>query len=73
MNINKYTEKAREAVAAAVELAKQGNNPQLEPEHLLVALATALRGHRLGWHERGRSRLHFLLPAGLRRTRWPGA
>src|SRR5882757_9855814 len=38
MNINKYTEKAREAVAAAVELAKQANNPQLEPEHLLVAL-----------------------------------
>src|SRR5262245_45200406 len=38
MNINKYTEKAREAVAAAVELATQQNNPQLEPEHLLVAL-----------------------------------
>ena len=38
MNINKYTEKAREAVAAAVELAQQANNPQLEPEHLLVAL-----------------------------------
>jgi ATP-dependent Clp protease ATP-binding subunit ClpB len=38
MNINKYTEKAREAVAAAIELAQQGNNPQLEPEHLLVAL-----------------------------------
>ena len=38
MNINKYTEKAREAVAAAVALAQQGNNPQVEPEHLLVAL-----------------------------------
>src|SRR5580693_1602615 len=38
MNINKYTEKAREAVAAAIELARQGNNPQIEPEHLLVAL-----------------------------------
>ncbi|MFN7917052.1 MAG: ATP-dependent chaperone ClpB [Vicinamibacterales bacterium] len=38
MNINKYTEKAREAVAAAIELAQQGNNPQLEPEHLLAAL-----------------------------------
>jgi ATP-dependent Clp protease ATP-binding subunit ClpB len=38
MNINKYTEKAREAVAAAVEHATQQNNPQLEPEHLLVAL-----------------------------------
>src|SRR3954464_11333833 len=38
MNINKYTEKAREAVASAIELAQQANNPQLEPEHLLVSL-----------------------------------
>ena len=38
MNINKYTEKAREAVATALELAQASNNPQLEPEHLLVAL-----------------------------------
>ncbi len=38
MNINKYTEKAREAVAAAIELARSANNPQLEPEHLLAAL-----------------------------------
>src|SRR5882672_4780061 len=38
MNINKYTEKAREGVAAAVELARSANNPQLEPQHLLVAL-----------------------------------
>ena len=38
MNLNKYTEKAREAVAAAVDLAQTGNNPQLEPEHLLAAL-----------------------------------
>jgi ATP-dependent Clp protease ATP-binding subunit ClpB len=38
MNINKYTEKAREAVAAAVERATQQNNPHIEPEHLLVAL-----------------------------------
>jgi ATP-dependent Clp protease ATP-binding subunit ClpB len=38
MNINKYTEKAREAVAAALELAQQSNNPNVEPEHLLVAL-----------------------------------
>ena len=38
MNINKYTEKAREAVAAALELAQTGNNPQVEPEHVLTAL-----------------------------------
>ncbi len=44
MNINKYTEKAREAVAAAIELAQQGNNPQLEPEHLLAALVDQREG-----------------------------
>ena len=38
MNINKYTEKAREAVAAAIELARKDNHPQVEPEHLLLAL-----------------------------------
>src|SRR5919201_1927390 len=44
MNINRYTEKAREAVAAAVDLAQQANNPQLEPEHLLVALVEQREG-----------------------------
>jgi ATP-dependent Clp protease ATP-binding subunit ClpB len=44
MNINKYTEKAREAVASAVELAQQANNPQVEPEHLLVALLEQREG-----------------------------
>jgi ATP-dependent Clp protease ATP-binding subunit ClpB len=44
MNINKYTEKAREAVAAALELARQHNNPQLEPEHLLLALVEQREG-----------------------------
>src|ERR1700716_3379210 len=44
MNINKYTEKAREAVAAAVELAREANNPQLEPENLLVALIEQREG-----------------------------
>src|SRR6266550_4527413 len=44
MNINKYTEKAREAVATAIELAQQNNNPQLEPEHLLAALVEQREG-----------------------------
>jgi len=44
MNINKYTEKAREAVAAAVELAQTANNPQVEPEHLLAALVDQREG-----------------------------
>ena len=38
MNINKYTEKGREAVAAALQIAEQMNHAQIEPEHLLLAL-----------------------------------
>jgi ATP-dependent Clp protease ATP-binding subunit ClpB len=38
MNINKYTEKAQEAVLGAERLASGMNHPQLEPEHLLVTL-----------------------------------
>ena len=44
MNINKYTEKAREAVATAIELAQKNNNPQLEPEHFLVVLVEQREG-----------------------------
>ncbi len=39
MNINKYTEKAQEAVVSAQQLAEHLNHAQIEPEHLLVALA----------------------------------
>jgi ATP-dependent Clp protease ATP-binding subunit ClpB len=38
MNINKYTEKAQEAVLAAQQLAEQSSHAQVEPEHLLAAL-----------------------------------
>src|SRR2546425_12664016 len=38
MDINKYTEKAQEALLAAQRLAEQMNHPQVEPEHLLVSL-----------------------------------
>ena len=44
MNINKFTEKAQEAVAAAQQLAEQTNHPQIEPEHLLVALVEQREG-----------------------------
>ncbi len=44
MDINKFTEKAREGVAAAVELAKGSNNPQIEPEHLLELMWRAAAG-----------------------------
>jgi ATP-dependent Clp protease ATP-binding subunit ClpB len=38
MNVNKLTEKAREAVLAAQELAESLQHSQVEPEHLLVTL-----------------------------------
>ena len=39
MNLNKFTEKAQEAVAArAANSPSRRNHPQVEPEHLLVAL-----------------------------------
>jgi ATP-dependent Clp protease ATP-binding subunit ClpB len=38
MNINKYTEKAQEAIAAAQRIAEQSSHAQIEPEHVLVAL-----------------------------------
>ena len=38
MDFNKLTIKAQEAVAAAQELARRMGNPELYPEHLLLAL-----------------------------------
>ncbi|MEO7157869.1 MAG: ATP-dependent chaperone ClpB, partial [Vicinamibacterales bacterium] len=39
MNLNKFTEKAQEAVVAAPQLASEMNHSQVNPEHLLVTLA----------------------------------
>src|SRR5689334_13668021 len=38
MDFNKLTIKSQEAVAAAQELARRDGNPELYPEHLLIAL-----------------------------------
>ncbi|MEP6916720.1 MAG: Clp protease N-terminal domain-containing protein, partial [Acidobacteriota bacterium] len=38
MNINKYTEKAQEAIAAAQQLADRDGYPEIVPEHLLLTL-----------------------------------
>jgi ATP-dependent Clp protease ATP-binding subunit ClpB len=38
MDFNKLTIKSQEAVAAAQELARRNGNPELYPEHLLIAL-----------------------------------
>jgi ATP-dependent Clp protease ATP-binding subunit ClpB len=38
MDFNKLTLKSQEAVAAAQELARRMGNPELYPEHLVLAL-----------------------------------
>src|SRR5450759_336822 len=38
MNIQKYTEKAQEAVAGAQQLADREGHPEITPEHLLLTL-----------------------------------
>src|SRR5213076_2778430 len=38
MDFNKLTLKSQEAVAAAQELARRAGNPEVYPEHLLLAL-----------------------------------
>jgi ATP-dependent Clp protease ATP-binding subunit ClpB len=44
MNLNKYTQKAQEAILGAQQLAERSNHAQIEPEHLLVALAEQPEG-----------------------------
>ena len=44
MNLNKYTEKAQEAVIGSQQLAEQSGHPLIEPEHLLVVLAEQHEG-----------------------------
>src|SRR5690349_20132087 len=39
MNLNKFTEKAQEAVVASPQLASEMSRAQVEPEHLLVTLS----------------------------------
>ena len=38
MNLNKYTEKAQEAIVTAQQIAERAGNPEITPEHLLLAL-----------------------------------
>src|SRR5437879_6090070 len=44
MNINKFTEKAQEAVLTAQQLAEQMSHAQIDPEHLLLALVEQSEG-----------------------------
>src|SRR5688500_20286843 len=38
MNIQKYTEKAQEAIVAAQQMADRDGHPEITPEHVLLAL-----------------------------------
>ena len=44
MNLNKYTQKAQEAVLAAQTMAQEENHSQIEPMHLLAALLQQSEG-----------------------------
>src|SRR4029450_9015237 len=44
MNINKYTEKAQEAILAAQQLADREGHPEIAPEHLLLTLVEQREG-----------------------------
>jgi ATP-dependent Clp protease ATP-binding subunit ClpB len=44
MNLNRYTEKAQEAVLGAQQLAERAGNPEIAPEHLLLALLAQPEG-----------------------------
>ena len=44
MNINKYTEKAQEAILAAQQLADREGHPEVAPEHLLLTLVEQKEG-----------------------------
>ena len=44
MNLNKFTEKAQEALLGSQDLASELNHPQIEPEHLLTVLVEQPQG-----------------------------
>ncbi len=51
MDLNKFTEKAAEAIQESVKLAQKSGQQQVEPEHLLLSLLnqeTGLTGAILG-------------------------
>ena len=44
MNLNRYTEKAQEAILAAQQMAERAGHPEVVPEHLLLALVAQRDG-----------------------------
>ena len=82
MNLNRYTEKAQEAIASAQQIADREHHPQIEPEHLLGTLADTARRRRArrpaqdasrSGADRGRRAARARqAPQGPRRTSQPG-
>ena len=56
MNLNRYTEKAQEAILAAQQLAERAGHPEVLPEHLLLALMNQPDGIVPAVVKRGRER-----------------
>jgi ATP-dependent Clp protease ATP-binding subunit ClpB len=63
MRLDKFTEKAQEALQEAAELARTSGNPAVEPEHLLLALVSQDEGVARTLLERTGASVQALQPA----------
>jgi ATP-dependent Clp protease ATP-binding subunit ClpB len=63
MRLDKFTEKAQEALQEAAELARTSGNPAVEPEHLLFALVSQDEGVARTLLERTGASVQALQPA----------
>ncbi|HKC18783.1 MAG TPA: Clp protease N-terminal domain-containing protein, partial [Candidatus Dormibacteraeota bacterium] len=63
MRLDRFTEKAQEALQEAAELARQNGNQVVEPEHLLLALVSQDEGVARALLERTGASVQALRPA----------
>src|SRR5438270_2877765 len=63
VRLDRFTEKAQEALQEAAELARHAGNQAVEPEHLLLALVTQNEGVARTLLERGGASVQALQPA----------
>ena len=63
MRLDRFTEKAQEALQQAAELARESGNQAVEPEHLLLALVGQDEGVARGLLERAGASMQALQPA----------
>ena len=66
MNINKYTEKAQEAIAAAQRIAEQSSHAQIEPEMIPRSGGKSVNGRARA--RKRRTAREFTAATGLVRT-----